>query len=357
MSVHFVPDWRQGNPYLSLLASALGDAGVKVSFGRFPASSWPILRLWWDTRGTSVLHIHWINPLLPAFWGAGKAWKVCVQLVRLALEVLAVRALGRTVVWTVHNRLSHESADPAVEVRVRRVLARTCTRLIFHSPQARAEVERLLGMPLEHRAHIQPHGHYIGVYPANTEREWALRNRLGIADSELTVLFFGAVRPYKGLQDLLEAFRDVDTSHLRLVIAGRPFDAALEAQVLAAARLDRRLSPMLEFIPESDVHSLFSVADAVVIPFSRTLTSGSVILAMSMGRAIVLPASARVLGLPDSEGLIYYTDLLQTLRSLGELSVDTLRRMGTANEQAIREWDWKRIGEELARAYRTRAGR
>ena len=329
----------------------MANQGVEVAFTDFGESNFHLLRAIKRYPAAQVLHLHWIQPYFSSiFWSENK-WKAKAKIALMVLDVIAVRALGKRVMWTVHNRISHESPDTEREILARRWLARTVSGLIFHSSEACTEVEQLLKLRLALRASIVPHGNYIDTYRSDPRRTEVLRRELALDHTHTVVLFFGALRRYKGISQLLEAFRCVDDPTLRLVVAGRPFDIETEQEIQQAANLDPRIRPILGFVPEADVQPLFSIASIAAIPFERTLTSGSAVLAMSMGTALLLPEAAKVIGFAKLEGTIFFKGMDQLKQTLQSLCKYDLAGMGNYNLGAAMQWDWPKIGQLTIEAY------
>jgi glycosyltransferase involved in cell wall biosynthesis len=351
----FLPDWRIGNPYQNLLANSIRVTGVNVGFENYPDEEFALFRTARKYPKVRAIHLHWVHPYMARIFWSGSGAKAYVRTLLLALDVLLVRLRGVKVIWTVHNLVSHESPDERREITARRWLARASTRLVFHSAPARERVERLLSLGLAHKSEIIPHGHLGGMYAADQVREQQLRQQWRIAASERVVLFFGGIRRYKGVSRLLQALRELPGLPLRLIIAGRAFEKDLEREIESAARDDHRVIAYLGFIPDSDVHPLHSIAHIVAVPFERTLTSSSVTLAMSLGKALLLPDAARVLGLPDTRGTMFFTDgdgLKQALQDLAEVDLDAMGRINGAQAEQL---DWAVIGRKTAALYRMKA--
>lgn len=350
--VLFLPDWRDGNPYQGLLASEIESTGLRVDFVNYPASEMALWKVARAHREVRVLHLHWVNPIMMRIFWSGSPFKAKARIWALALSVLMVRLTGVRVIWTVHNRLSHESPDPEREILARRWLARAASRLIFHSDSARIAVEVTLGIKVGHKSEVIPHGNYVGVYPKNAQRAHELVREFGLQPEQRVLLFFGAIRRYKGIATLVEGFRAIKDDSIRLIIAGRPSEPDLKADIEAAAKQDPRIIPYLGFIPEDDVHPLYSIADLAVIPLERTLTSGSAILALSMGKALLLPEEARVIGLPDFSGTAFFDGKEGFSKAVSSLDRVTLEAMGERNRNLASRLNWKDIGNAVARSYR-----
>ena len=285
------PDYRRDNSYQALLAKALEDLGASVSFPRGYRRVFPLRRmLGQDGRRPDVLHIHWLAPYLKGRTTATKT----IYAAKFILDLLLVRRAGVQLVWTVHNLVEHEQTLPRIELWCRRQLARLADVIIVHSNRARDLVSDTYGVRAEKIA-IIPHGHYRDVYgppiPAAEARE-----RLGLPREGCLFLFFGMIRPYKGVLKLLDAWRTTPrlSENHTLLIAGEAADPVLQEEIRYAVKNLRNVHIRLERIPDVEVPDYFSAADVVVAPFDEILTSGSVLLAHSYSRLVVRPNIAAI---------------------------------------------------------------
>lgn len=114
---------------------------------------------------------------------------------------------------------------------------------------------------------------------------------------KLELLFFGLVRPYKGLDVLIEALAKLNNSDIHLTVAGEPWGDKVEQR----AKLEQAGVPNLElhlnYITDEDAANYFARADAVILPYLSATGSGVVPLAYHYGKPVV---ATRVGGLPDT---------------------------------------------------------
>ena len=125
------------------------------------------------------------------------------------------------------------------------------------------------------------------------------RITLGIVEDNV-ILFFGLLRPYKGVSYLIRAFENLpDTLRAKtsLVIAGEPWEdkEALELARLSPHSSQIKLYP--EYINDAEVPLFFSSADIVVLPYTRASQSGVAHIAISYGMPII---ASKVGGLIES---------------------------------------------------------
>lgn len=350
LDVLFLPYYGD-NPYQEELRTALEDRNVTVRTGDHEAAL-PILQSLLFER-PDVLHLHWAHSL---FVMHNKVVTLVLGL-RLLFELTVCKLLGVPVVWTVHNTLDHERRHPYIELTVRRLVARCCDGLITHGENARDEVVDTYGIPTDETARVAvvPHGNYIGSYPDEVARAEA-RETLSLPADATVYLHFGNIRPYKGVQRLVETFDEMDDPDSHLLIAGRPPTNPRDRErLLAACERTDRVHTDFGFIPDDEIQHYFTACDAVVLPFERVLTSGSVVLAMSFGCPVVAP---RMGCLPDtlseSNDLLYDPDDPNGLRhEMYRVRAEDVSAVGASNRlKAVRD-DWATVAERTDAVYRT----
>jgi len=341
MDVIFVPDYSGGNPYQGELAGALERRGIAVNMAIPGVRNLPFIGALRDHGVPDVLHIHWIYPFL-----IGRYRTVTVlKGTRLLLELLVLKFLGVRVVWTVHNLEDHEGRTPTIERYFRSIVARLCDDLIVHCSTARDRLVERYDLPERYRDRIEVlrHGHYIDSYPDEVSRQEA-RKRLDIETEATTFLYFGRIRAYKNLPGLIEAFGRLDGEDVELYVVGRPGKEHLDSELADLCQTDERVTYVPEFVPEDEIQLYMNAADAVVLPFSNVLSSGSAILAMSFGNPVLAPrigclepllaGQAELTYEPDDEDALVRALRSATTRDLESIGAGNRRRI-----EATRDWD------------------
>ena len=118
---------------------------------------------------------------------------------------------------------------------------------------------------------VLPHPSYQ-QYGERISKEEA-QQKLGLDPSKKTLLFFGLIRPYKGLSLLLEAFSRLDDS-FQLVIAGEVYGERSVYDRLIHESLNQNIHFHDQFIPNEAVQDYFSCADLCVLPYLSATQSG-----------------------------------------------------------------------------------
>ena len=325
-----------------------------VSVGRFRRSVPAIVSDLLRSR-PHVLHLHWLHPFYES--AAGRRSQLRLRFSLLGLWML--RRLGVRLVWTAHNIGHHEAKGSSVDRACTRFIARRADAIIVHGESAKRRVVEELRLPDPNRVFVIPHGHYIDSYK-NDVNQRAARARLGLPDSSVVLLFFGQIRPYKGVLELIEAFRRCDSTDARLVIAGRPLSEADAETVRRAASGNPSVSLVMDFVSDDDIQVYMKACDAVVLPYRDILTSGAGVLAMSFARACVVPRLGCFTDLLDERGAVFYDaekldglemGLNEAVSRRGEL-VD----LGAHNLESAGRWDWSSVARRTLEVYRFALG-
>lgn len=280
------------NPYARLLYSEMELAGFETTGPGALNLEW----LWRQRRNVDILHFHW-DPQQKYVQRAPDRMTLLLRRLRqdrllpwwdvisFAALLTTARALGYRLVWTIHEIRPHESDNARQDMLASRALARLSHVLLAHDAEMAGRAREAFGLP-EGRVHVVPHGSYVGVYPAGRDRD-TVRSELGVPRDAFVFLAFGHLRIYKELPLLLDTFMSLPLPSARLVVAGVPWDAAIREVVSAAAERDSRIHLMLKPVPAEGVQELFNASDAAVLPRGDGWTSGSLILAMSMGIPVI----------------------------------------------------------------------
>jgi len=302
-----------------------------------------------QNRGqVDVLHLHFIQH----HYVANDRWPLVKLLVKFVGKLLLARLLGYRIVWTVHNLYPHERLRPQIIGRLAHiVLAQLATAIIVHCEYAREVLTR----EFYRRRNIYtiPHPSYINVYPNIISKQKA-RALLDLANNQRVFLFLGTIRPYKGLDRLVEAFCRIPGDELRLVIAGKPWNTVPPGELESLAQGDERIILVPRFIPNTDLQLFYNVADIIVLPYTEVLSSGAALLAMSFGRPVIAPAIGCLTEVVTlGVGSLYDpTDPQGLYKALLRARTADLETMGQNAYKRATELTWTDMALKTLRAYR-----
>lgn len=213
-------------------------------------------------------------------------WTGTVAHTYLALA-LAARATGARIVVEFHEvQDTGEIGVPFAAAYTRRVLAMLLRRahaFIVHSEHDRGVLTGLYdlsGRPVSVVSH-GPFDHYAV-------------ERVPSSDGAFRLLFFGLIRPYKGLKYLVQAFErlsDLEAESFRLTVVGETWEGCTEPirMIEESPRRDR-ITLVNRYVTDEEAKEHFAASDALVLPYLRSSASGPLHIAMSNGMPVVLSA-------------------------------------------------------------------
>ncbi len=192
------------------------------------------------------------------------------------------------------------------------------------------------------------------------------KQRLGIRDSERTILFFGAIRPYKGLEHLVNAFQQLAATHseYRLIIAGESRKGAEqyldEIQRTINGHVSRRqVLQEIRYIPDEETELYFKAADVLALPYTHVFQSGVLFLGYSFGLPVVGAdvGSIREEIIEGRTGFLYRScDSADLAKAIEKYFESDLFKNLDSRRQEIREYanakhSWDIVGEITREVY------
>lgn len=152
-------------------------------------------------------------------------------------------------------------------------------------------------------------------------------------------LYFGVIRPYKGVSELIEAFRTLlqEGLQVHLTIAGEPWTGLDDLLRQLEECGQNTYSLFLEYVPDNLVTSLFSECDVLVAPYRRVSASGPISMAMGAGKPIVTTRLPALLEACEGYGGVEWADpgSAQSLASAMKRALDLVG----GNYQNPHSWD------------------
>jgi glycosyltransferase involved in cell wall biosynthesis len=255
----------------------------------------------------------------------------------------------RPLVLTAHDLLPREPRPG--QARAQRRCYEAVDALVVHSEYGRRQLVEAAGVDPA-QVHVIHHGafEHLTRMPAEQPLPAELANV-----GEPVVLFFGLLRPYKGIEVLLDAWRGIENAELWIVGRPRLPLEPLRERAPAGVRLVPR------FVADTEVAAFFRRADVVVLPYSRTERfdfSGVLATALAFGKPVVLTevggfpelaatGAARLVA-PDDPGA-----LREALTGLIGDPVARERLSAAARAAAAGPYSWKEAARRTLELYRT----
>lgn len=218
-------------------------------------------------RGCDLAVLEWWT----LFWAPGFAWMARM-----------LRKRGVPVAFLCHNLFDHDSG--ALKRAVTIHLLSQAQAYIVH---ARDHADRLRSLFPGKPVRVHP----LPAYDRFPEAESPAPRR-----GRLELLFFGFIRPYKGLDVLIEALGRLSDPDVHLTVVGEPWGSVdeLHARIRSSGALNVDLH--LKYVDDATAANFFGRADLVVLPYRTDTPSGVAALAYRYGRPVL---ASRVAGLRE----------------------------------------------------------
>lgn len=230
-------------------------------------------------------------------------WNNRFEYLDRTLLMLYYRLLGKQIVLTAHNvnAGARDGADTKFNRLTLKIQYSLASHIFVHTEKMKAELMDSFHLRKTAVSVIE-YGINNAIPNTDLSPDEA-RAQLGINACEKTILFFGNLAPYKGVEYLVSALEEVvvgSESDYLLIIAGRPKKGCEEyvEQIQHALRVSHlRSLSRIELIPDEDVEMYFKAADVLALPYTHIFQSGVLFLGYSFG----LPAIGSDVGsLKDS---------------------------------------------------------
>lgn len=275
------------------------------------------------------------------------------------------KLLGKRLIFTAHNvNAGKRDGNDSVWNRISLLSQyRLSDHIFVHTKLMKQELMEEFSV-IDSKITVIPFG-INNTLPDSGLTKAESRQRLGIKKDDKTVLFFGNIAPYKGVEYLAKAMTELisrDPSY-RLVIAGRPkgseeYWAGIRNEIERAGIRDQVIEK-IEYIPDEEVEVYFKSADLLVLPYTHVFQSGVLFLGYSFG----LPVLASDVGSLKEEIVAGKTgmvcrpqdpaDLEKCIESYfaGNLYRELDVRRPEIRKFANNRYSWSKVGEVTLQVY------
>jgi glycosyltransferase involved in cell wall biosynthesis len=227
-----------------------------------------------------VLHILWNNKL---------------EFFDRTILMLYYKALGKKIALTAHNvnQARRDSKDSLLNRTTLKIQYQLCDHIVVHTEKMKAELCE--DFDVAEKAITVIRHPVNNAFPDTELMPAAAKRRLGLRDDEKVILFFGRIRPYKGIEYLLDALRLLladGQGNYRLIIAGEPKKGSEDYQHEIEQSVQRSFHQgqvilRMQFIPDEETELYLKGADVLVLPYKDIFQSGVLFLAYSFGLPVV----------------------------------------------------------------------
>jgi glycosyltransferase involved in cell wall biosynthesis len=264
--------------FLNLLRRQPGDASLARRASRMLAY-YVRLFAYAASAKPKIFHILWNNKF---------------QFFDRTLLTLYYKLLGKRIVFTAHNVNAgkRDSNDSWLNRLTLRIQYRLADHIFVHTDKMKSELLEDFGVR-RRAVTVIPFGINNSAPDTDLTPEQA-KQRLGLRDSERTILFFGRIGPYKGVHFLTAAFQRIAArnSAYRLIIAGKLRGGCEEyleeiERSISLGGYGTRIIRKIGYIPDAETEVYFKAADVLALPYTQVSQSGVLFLGYRFGLPVV----------------------------------------------------------------------
>ena len=367
--------------YADALCRGLSEAGVDVTV--LTSSAWPekpvpfnierrLSEFTKEQGGSSRLHWaadRFCRSVLNSFRRNRFALKGSYDVVHFQgagmplLDQFFLKPLAKSlpVVMTVHDIKSHYERFVSRDSFLRRSL-RIPHCLITHYQNGKSQLIDHWGVDDE-RVSVIPHGIMMPLHHSVGRSE--ARRRQNLPEKRRIILFFGSIRPNKGLDVLLEALNYIRSRvpEVLLIVAGavpRGMNFQKYSDIIQKLNLSENVRTEINFIPDEDVDNFMAAADMVVLPYVKFEAQSGVLLRAYAHEKPVVVSDVGAMGelvSSDKVGLVVEPG---DLKALAQAVINVLDNSGDFQshytKQLEEKYSWQNIAEATIRCYEKAIG-
>ena len=292
MKICIKPHDSSDNKYISIIKECLKNAGNEI------VENDKIRRL---IDKSDIFYFNWVENLKNE-----NLLKCLLSLIQKIVMVNIIKLKNKKIIWVMHNKVSHETISYKLSLFSTKYFAKKSDKIIIHSHESKEVLKNLLDEKYnDDKIFYLPHPHYINVYKKNEDN---LRKKLRIEEDDLVYCFIGQIRPYKNIDILIDSFNDTCMSNTKLIIAGKPYSEEYKEEIISKINGNKNIISIFEFIKDDELVNLINTSNVVVLPYDKksSLNSGSVFLAFSNKKTILIPTIGTVRDFEDQDMLFSY---------------------------------------------------
>ncbi len=267
-----------------------------------------------------------------------------------------LRIAGQKLIYTAHDALPHDR-ETFLNRWIFSLVYRICHVIVVHTRFLRERLIDEFGLP-SGKIRVVKHGVYEIKHLYTREES---RAKLDIDPGDHVFLFFGYIKPYKGLDLLLEAFHELEKNqnHISLLIAGKIWEPYREECMHLFSRFSgEKVIRKLGFIPDEELSYYFNASDVTVMPYQEASQSGVMFMSYAHGVPVIVPNLGGFADdiLPEKTGLLCKVSDVNSLKDNMKESITLFGKDKDQIEKDVKKfaWDnysWHRTSLDLKEIY------
>lgn len=290
----YIPYIVKSNKYVENIQRVLESAGIQTYSLKECLKSFKLF------KQIKVFNFNW-------FEGTkyNNSFLVLLDYISKIIFIYLLKIFNKKIIWTMHNKVSHDTKFEKLSKTIIKVFCKKSDYIVIHCNESIDLIQEIYPKVDIKKFKFIEHPNYIGSYKINNSIS---RKDLSVDEDDLVFLFFGAVRPYKNIELLVDVFNDLKEKNIKLIIAGKPMNKEYEEKIKNMSKENEGIKLLLDFIPDEEVQAYYNICNIVVLPYDykSMLNSGSVYLSFSLSKIVICPEIGTVKDIDDKDIVYSY---------------------------------------------------
>jgi len=285
-----------------------------------------------------ILHFHW--------------WTFWLFPVFFTISIIS-KLRRKKIVCTVHNVVGHESS--LIDKLFSKIIYLISDKIIVHTTANKKQLEDIFHVDAK-KIEVIPHGIYEFYRDAEMSKSKA-RKLLGIPNNSKVILMFGNLRPYKGVEDLVLAFKKAKkiVPSLFLIIAGKPWAKQIKDHICQELGNCTSCLLKLDYVPSSEIKKYFFASDLVVLPYKDfAAQSGPGNIALAFQKPLIVSDTGGLAELVLDKSAIFSSGNSEELaHKISSIVSDEklLKKLEKDSGLLKRKYSWESIAKLTLKVY------
>ncbi|MGM0113103.1 glycosyltransferase family 4 protein [Enterococcus sp. DIV0187] len=336
MNTILYPKEIKENPYITNVYNAIVESGYEV----YDLSDIKHNRQL--AKKIEIINLNWFDSIANV-----SRPKACALLIRQILRVYYYKYCGMKIIYTLHNKVAHDTNFPKINRFLMKFLCKKADRIAVLCSYSKEVLGAFLSeKEISDKMRIV----YLPVYSETIKETNSFVSELPDAKNELHALFFGMIRPYKNIEMLISIAKMFKNQNIHFVFAGEPMSDEYRKYIEEKCSNSSNITTIFRFIEESEIKTIFDWADIILLPLAKksVLNSSSAVMAFSLNRTVIAPVIGTLGDYPSRDLFMYdyrdeeehhkeFSKMLEIVLQIWEHDPDKLKEMGRRIGEFSRE--------------------
>lgn len=293
MNICFFPIEVETNDYIDNMIDIIRDSGIVIySLSDLKKN----VRLF---KKIDIFHFNWYENL-----DSKSYYKAIHSIIKKMIIILVLRFFNKKIIWTMHNKISHESINDKLSMVMLKFMAKKSDKIVIHSRESVNILSEIFhNKKIIDKTFYIHHVNYISNLKIDNK---LVKEDLKIYNDELVFVFCGAIRKYKNIEMLINVFNNLNLKKCKLIIAGKPHTDEYRKELNELINGNKNIVTVFKFLSDDELFSLINLSDVLVLPYNKrsSLNSGSIILGFSCKKTVIAPMIGTLLDMKNED--FYY---------------------------------------------------